>query len=112
MTQDRPLSITIVCIIGFVAFGLSVFSVPMMYGTITAAYGVWFGPIWLVSLAVTLASLIGYWQMKKWGVYLYLAAFISGTVMGILFGLPFTVVGVVAPLLISALGLAYLRRME
>jgi hypothetical protein len=43
MQPQRPLIVTIVCIIGFVTLGLSVFGVPMMYGMITAAYGDWYG---------------------------------------------------------------------
>ena len=111
MQQQRPLTITIVCIIGILAFGLTLFTVPALYNTLTATYGAWYGPFWLASLALTLASLIGYWLMKKWGVFLYIGTFIAGTAVGLLQGIPFTPLGVVVPLLISALGLFYLRRM-
>jgi uncharacterized membrane protein SpoIIM required for sporulation len=43
MQYERPLIVTIFCIIGFVTLGLSVFGVPMMYGMIMAAYGDWYG---------------------------------------------------------------------
>ena len=70
MQSQRPLAITVVCIIGFLVFGLSLFTVPALYGALIATYGAWYGPFWLASLALTLASLIGYWLMKKWGVFL------------------------------------------
>ncbi len=111
MQPQRPRIITIACIVGFVVFGLSLFGLPTMYTMLTAAYGDWYGPIWLLSLGLTFASLIGYWRMKRWGVLLYVGAFIVGTAVGILLGLPFTIPGVIVPALISALGLAYLRRM-
>jgi hypothetical protein len=111
MQPQRPMIITISCTIGFVVFGLSTLTIPSMYGMITAAYGDWYGPVWLLFLGLTLASLIGYWRMKRWGVFLYVGAFIVGTAAGILLGLPFTIPGVIVPALISALGLAYLRRM-
>ena len=111
MQQKRPLAITIVCVIGFLAFGLSLFTVPTLYGALTATYGAWYGPFWLASLALTLASLIGYWLMKKWGVFLYIGTFIAGAAVGVLQGIPFTLLGLVVPLLVSVLGLVYLRRM-
>ena len=112
MPQNRPLAITVICIIGFLGFGLSLFTMPALYGTLTATYGAWYGPFWVASLALTLVSLIGYWLMKKWGVFLYIGTFIAGTAVGVLQGIPFTPLGLVVPLLISALGLVYLRRMR
>ena len=112
MPQNRPLAITIVCIIGFLAFGLSLFTVPTLYGALTATYGAWYGPFWVASLALSLVSLIGFWLMKKWGVFLYIGMFIAGSVVGVLQGIPFTPLGIVVPLLISALGLFYLRRLS
>jgi hypothetical protein len=38
MQQNRPLAITIVCIIGFLAFGLSLFTVPSLYGALTVIH--------------------------------------------------------------------------
>ena len=112
MQQNRPLAITIICIIGFLGFGLSLFTMPALYGTLTATYGAWYGPFWVASLALTLVSLIGYWLMKKWGVFLYIGTFIAGSVVGVLQGIPFTALGLAVPLLISVLGLVYLRRMR
>jgi len=108
MKSQRPTAIIIICIIGFFAFGLGEFSVPML----TSTYGAWSGPFWLTSLALTIAILIGYWLMNKWGIYVYVGAFVVGTIVGVLEGLPFTVLGVVVPVLASAFGLVYLRKIE
>lgn len=111
MQQQRPLVITIVCVIAFLALGISVFTLPSLYRTLTMAYGSWYGPVWLASLALSVASLIGYWRMKKWGVLLYIGTAVTSVVLGYQQGLPFTWAGLAAPLLVSVLGLVYLRRM-
>jgi hypothetical protein len=112
MKSQRPTGIIIICIIGFFAFGLGEFSVPMLYGKLTSTYGAWSGLFWLTSLALTIAILIGYWLMNKWGIYVYVGAFVVGTIVGVLEELPFTVLGVVVPVLVSAFGLVYLRKIE
>ena len=62
-------------------------------------------------LVLSVASLIGYWRMKKWGVFLYIGTAVTSMMLGLQQGLPFTWVGLAAPLLVSMLGLVYLRRM-
>jgi hypothetical protein len=111
-TNKRPTAITVVCIIGFVSFGLSLLAIPSLLGRMTSAYGAWYGPFWLVSVALTIVSLIGLWRMKKWGVYLYTALFALGTVVGLVAKLPFTVLGVVVPLVIIGLGFANIKQMN
>lgn len=49
--------------------------------------------------------------MKKWGVFLYIVTAAAGTAIGLQQGLPFTWLGLATPLLVSVLGLVYLRRM-
>ena len=110
--KQRPTLITVVCIIGFVSFGLAAFAVPSFYGRLTATYGAWYGPVWVASLCLTVAALIGYWMMKKWGVYLYTVAFLAGTILGVVKGIPFTLLGVVVPIGICAIGFLNLKKMD
>lgn len=111
MQQKRPLAITIICLIAFLALGVSLFMLPSLYRTLTTTYASWYGPVWLASLALSVVSLIGYWRMKKWGVFLYILTAVGSTVIGLQQGLPFTWLNLAAPLLVSILGLVYLRRM-
>lgn len=55
--------------------------------------------------------MVGYWRMRRWGVYLYAAGFAVGTLFGILTRVPFTVIGTVVPILVVAVGVFYYRRM-
>jgi hypothetical protein len=41
MQSQRPLAITVVCIIRYLGFGLILFSVPALYGVLIATYGAW-----------------------------------------------------------------------
>lgn len=111
MTQ-RPTLITVVCIIAFVSFLLGVLAMPSIYGRLTATYGAWYGPVWIASLCLSVAALIGYWMMKRWGVYLYTAAFLGGTILGVVKGMPFTLLGVVVPIGVCAVGFLNLKKMD
>lgn len=111
-TRERPTIITIFCIVAFIAFALSLLSLPTMLGAFSEAYGAWYVPTWLASLVLTCISIIGYWQMRKWGVYLYTTVFVLGIGVGLISGLPFTIVGTVVPMLIIAIGFYYQKRMH
>jgi hypothetical protein len=110
--MNRPASITVVCIIGFLSFGLSLLAIPSLLGRTASTYGPGYVPFWLISVTLTVVSLIGMWKMRRWGVYLYAGLFALGVVVGLVFKLPFTVLGVVVPLAIIGLGFAHIRDMD
>lgn len=110
-TSERPILITGLCVIGIGALLLTLPFIPSMAATFTESYS-WYAPVWVSSLLITFVSLVGYWLMRRWGVYLYTTAFLVGTALGIVAGLPFTVRGVVVPLGVIAVGAVYFRRMR
>ncbi len=76
----RPLIITILCIVGFILLIQSIGSVIIgfLYGL-----SVGYKPFLQVQLIlyallviVGVVGLIGYWKMRKWGVYLYTATIV------------------------------------
>ncbi len=81
--QTRPLSIKILCIIGFIGIGLSALGILFgiaqyeMMAEALAEQGAssWyvenFVAIGIFFSIVGLISYLGLWQMKKWGVYTY-----------------------------------------
>jgi hypothetical protein len=110
--HERPGLITAVCVLGFIVFGLSLLSAPMIFGAVSERYGVWYGPVWAVSIALTIVSLVGYWRMKKWGVRLYAGLFVFGILLSLFAGIPFSVPGFLVPLAITSLGFANYKRMD
>jgi hypothetical protein len=65
---QRPTSITVICIIGFVG---ALISVPLLFTSIALNIGAWYPPYLAFSIVLGLTSMIGMWMMKKWGAYLY-----------------------------------------
>lgn len=111
-TPDRPLPITALCVLVGVALLATLVRVPVVVPALIAAYGAWYIAVWGGSLVALGAAAIGYWRMRRWGVYVYAAAFVVGTTIGLAAGIPFTTAGVLVPLAIIALGAAYLPRMR
>lgn len=109
--KKRPTVITVVCVIGFAAFAVNVFYVSSLYPLMTATYGDWYGPVWVISLGLTVTALIGYWMMKRWGVFLYAGGFLVGTIVGLVSGIPFTLIGVLVPTGISLVGFVNFKKM-
>jgi len=50
--------------------------------------------------------------MQRWGLYIYVAMFVVGTVVGLMAGIPFTIVGVLVPLVVIAVGITYWKKMQ
>ena len=108
----RPVAISGVCIVFGSVMGPSLFLLPTIASRRAESYGTWFAVLYVVSFAAAVASIVGYWRMKRWGVYLYTAAFVVGTGVGLAMGVPFTVVGVVVPLAFIGLGFGYIGQMQ
>lgn len=75
-------------------------------------YGAWYVGMWFASLIATAALAISYWRMERWGLYVYSGMFVVGTIVGLLTNLPFTVLGVLIPLMIIAVGFAYFSKLR
>ena len=109
---ERPLAITIFCIIGIGILVVSLLAIPTVATLLTEKVGAWYAPFLIVSFLITLACFIGYWMMKRWGVYLYTAIFAIGTAVSVFFGLPISLPGLIVPVLVIILGFAYIKRMN
>ena len=90
---ERPISISVICLLGFIATPvviLFVFLKPMAI------------PLLLVFIPSAIA-LVGYWRMKKWGVYMYALLVIGGIAAGAQISL--------GGLIVVLIGLSNLKRM-
>lgn len=65
---ERPLAITVICILGFIGAGLSI---PMVFSDIARQIGNWFPPYSGSIAAISLVCMIGLWFTKKWAIYAY-----------------------------------------
>jgi hypothetical protein len=65
---DRPLSITIISVIGFIG---ALISIPLMFTPVVQQLGPWYSPYLGFSIGVGFTCMIGLWMMKKWAAYTY-----------------------------------------
>jgi hypothetical protein len=108
----RPLAVTIVAVVLCLSIAGSLFVASDLIPTFAKAYGSWYVPVWFTSLAVMLLAAVGYWRMRRWGVYLYAVAFALGTLLGVIAGLPFTITSVLVPMVVIGIGVVYFVRMS
>jgi hypothetical protein len=112
MASNRPIAITIICVLGFIGVALGIPAVLALLAT-GAATGLpgWYLPYLALTLVVGLVSLIGLWKMKKWGALLYALMFVVNQVVLFAGGL-WTPGTVVIPLIVTVIALSQLPKMD
>jgi hypothetical protein len=70
-----------------------------------------FGPLNWVFLALALVGCVGYWKMRRWGVYAYTAMVALSTAYDVAIEVPFGV-AYITPIAVCAIGWIYLGRMK
>jgi uncharacterized protein (DUF983 family) len=105
--QQRPPAVTIICILGFIGV---FFLIPKVFSSVARDISAWY-PFYLAFAAVAgLICNIGFWKMKKWGFYGYVAFVALNQVVTYSTGtwLP---MALIAPAIIIAILAYYFRRM-
>lgn len=112
MQNQRPVAITIICVIGFVglAIGVPALLALVAMGATTTLPG-WYLPYLALTLVVGLVSLIGMWKMKKWGALLYTGMFVVNQIVLLAGGL-WTPGAMVIPLIVVVIALSQYSKMD
>jgi hypothetical protein len=105
--QQRPPVITIICILGFIGV---LFVLPKVFSSLARDVGAWYPPYLAFIGIVGLICNIGFWQMKKWGFYGYIAFVAANQVIMLSTGtwLP---MALISPAIIIAILAYYFNRM-
>jgi hypothetical protein len=109
-TVRRPLPLTIVAILIGISFVSLPFVAHQLISVFLERYGAWYVAMWFASLIATAALAISYRRMERWGLYVYSGMFVIGTILGLLTNL--TVLGVLVPIAIIAVGFAYFPKLR
>jgi uncharacterized membrane protein (DUF2068 family) len=108
---SRPILVTLACLVGFAGVPMTAYFV-IRNGEAIIAFNGWSFIVALICFgALGLAGLVGYWMMRRWGLYLYAAmtalslgyALVSGS---------FTFSGSFSSIVITAIGCLYFARMR
>jgi hypothetical protein len=107
----RPLPLTLFCMLGWLAIAFAVGRIVSQWEAFSALPPVQvFGAP--VALAVAAVALVGYWLMRRWGLWLALIAVLARVVAGLVGTLPLQPADLIWPGVIVVLGLVYFRRLR
>jgi len=108
IAQKRPLSITIICIIGFIG---GILVIPVVFSPMAQYVATWY-PLYLGFTAlVGFISLLGLWFMKKWGAYSYIGLTILNQIVTLEMGV-WNFMVLLIPFIIVVISLLYISKME
>lgn len=106
--RKRPVLVSIVCIIGFVWI---VFSLPAVFSPSIKKLGDWYPALFGLIVASSFISLIGAWNMKRWGCSLFIITFFIKEIALIIIN-DVSYVGIVVSVFIISALVAYYKRMD
>lgn len=112
-TVKRPAIITITCILGFLGALMMLLTLlnPSARTQMIQEEGVIIIPFLMSIFIFWVAGMIGYWKMKRWGVYLYIVMAVISIGGGFLFNLQTGTFSYLMPIIVIGIGLIYLKRM-
>jgi hypothetical protein len=113
METKRPPIITLICVLAMLGavFTLIGLSVPGIRQPLAQQFGIWFVPLVIVQLSGGIASIVGLWMMRKWGLYLYVALTALGIVIDVVAGEGDRAGGYFIPIFVIIMGFRYSKRM-
>jgi hypothetical protein len=106
--SERPVAITIICVLGFIGAALSIL---VIFSEAARAIGAWYPPYLAFSAVVGFVCMIGLWKMMKWAVFAYTAFVILNQVVLFSMG-AWNIFALVIPAIVIAIGFAYLSKMK
>lgn len=107
-TGERPVAITIICILGFIGAALSI---PAIFIEATSMVGAWYPPYVAFSAVVGLVCMIGLWKMMKWSVFAYTAFVILNQCVLMAMGF-WSIFALLIPGVVIVIGFIYLPKMK
>lgn len=109
--KRRPWPIGILCVIGWLGIAVAAARILQHWRALAdlPTARVMGAP---VALTVSAVALLGYWRMRRWGLYLMLAGVLVRVITGITGTLPLRPLDLLWPGVILLLGLVYYRRLR
>jgi hypothetical protein len=112
LSGQRPVAITVICILGFLG---ALLTIPLFMMAASLSMGLGVGSWYLLYLAfatvVGLACMVGLWRMKKWAAYTY-AGFVAINQVVLIAGGLWTIFSLLIPAVVVIIALKYSPRMS
>lgn len=107
--RSRPLLLTIVCFVGGLALVLGALRIGARWSAFnTLSLGLRLATT--AALAAAAATLVGYWRMRRWGLWVIGLVTVARGIAGLAGAAPMHGADFVLPALLGLTGLAYWRR--
>jgi hypothetical protein len=115
-TGRRPLIISILCVLNFIGLTITFLGLlsPENRALIVQRAGEVMVPMAFVITILAFVGMIGYWKMRKWGIWVYSGMAIIDFGCDFLLDLSLSQIGVIQTILkilVIVIGIAYLNRM-
>lgn len=109
--RRRPLPLTLLCLLGWVAIVLASAQIVTSWIVFTDlppehVVGA------LAALGVTAVALVGYWMMRRWGLWLMVIAALARIASALMNAIPARPTDLIWPGVVMLLGLVYYRRLH
>jgi hypothetical protein len=114
--RKRPLIITILCVLNFIGLTITFLGllIPENRAVIVQRAGEVMVPMAFVITISAFVGMVGYWKMRKWGVWIYSGMAIIDFGSDFLLNLSLSQIGIIQmmlKILVIAVGIAYFNRM-
>jgi len=106
--KTRPIFVTLICIAGFIGV---VLSFPSIFSPFIKKMGDFYPALFGCIIAGNFISIVGVWNMKRWGVHLYLASGLVGQIAHLLAD-NWSVFSIILPCLFLLVTGFYYRQMD
>ncbi|UCF19768.1 MAG: hypothetical protein JSU87_17955 [Gemmatimonadota bacterium] len=108
---ERPLALTVLCLLGWLAVALAAWRIVTQWDVFSRLPSAHVAGAPL-ALVVTAVSLLGYWKMRRWGLWLISAGLLARILTGFTGTLPLRPLDLMWPVVMVLLGLSYFRRLS
>ena len=109
LAAERPVAITVCCILGFIG---AITSIPLALTESSLELGSWYPVLQICSNLLLGIAMTGLWYMKRWSVYLYVALTVFTLSILVTLAGPGMLAGAILPMIWIAVMLRYFHRMN
>ncbi len=106
--KTRPVLLTIVCIIGFIGV---ILSFPSIFSPFVKKMGDFYPALFGCLIAANFISIVGVWNMKRWGFTLFLISSLINQIAKLLTN-NWTITDIILPILFLGVSVFFYNRMD
>lgn len=104
----RPTAITVICVLGFIG---ALIVISLIFSNLAARVGDWYPPYLGLSAVTGFISMLGFWNMKKWAVFLYAGFTCLNQIVMMATG-TWSPIAIIVPAIVIAVTVSHINKMD